>query len=486
MFSDTFMGSVDMASAGVRYIYDKAATTLQAEHPAVHDEGISAEQRHSFDQVRRLKVGGLYNEGNTCFMNCVVQSMASLDRLSTHFGSEEFQNFVKSSDRSVSAVLQRLVEKLNVKRASKHTYSTSELIKSLGQGNRWNGYDQEDAQEFFQQLLMGFEKDIKEMHGISDKKPRLITPFDGYSATRVGCLQCGEMEGIRKGVVSSIDLSLGSTSLSSAFSSGSIDLHDLLREYCSMEIISGVECYRCSLIKFREDLAEKASNPDTPAQLKSMFEMRIKQVDTALKESVIDEKKYSELKPSSHKEQCDKSKQTMFALPTSDIIMVHINRSVFDMETGYTRKNFTAVHFPLVLNMSEYVIDPTDETNHDPSKSMHPMHVPEAQAGLHYTLKAVVVHFGSHNFGHYVCFRKCNQGFWWRISDHAVELSYESQVLNAQGVFMLFYEKASKQSPPATAPEEQQPDPEREPTPPPADSEEHSTDLVDMINKASL
>lgn len=58
---------------------------------------------------------------------------------------------------------------------------------------------------------------------------------------------------------------------------------------------------------------------------------------------------------------------------------------------------------------------------------------------LTYALRSVIVHYGSHNYGHYIAFRKF-RGLWWRISDETVYVVDEAEVLSTPGVFMLFYE----------------------------------------------
>ena len=58
---------------------------------------------------------------------------------------------------------------------------------------------------------------------------------------------------------------------------------------------------------------------------------------------------------------------------------------------------------------------------------------------LLYNLKAVISHYGTHNYGHYICYRKF-RGTWWRISDESVYVVTEEEVLSGQGTFMLFYE----------------------------------------------
>ena len=75
-----------------------------------------------------------------------------------------------------------------------------------------------------------------------------------------------------------------------------------------------------------------------------------------------------------------------------------------------------------------------------PPPALSPAFQPPANpTPLTYALRSVIVHYGTHNYGHYIAFRKY-RGYWWRISDETVYIVNEEEVLSTPGVFMLFYE----------------------------------------------
>jgi len=63
-----------------------------------------------------------------------------------------------------------------------------------------------------------------------------------------------------------------------------------------------------------------------------------------------------------------------------------------------------------------------------------------------YTLQAVIIHYGRHENGHYICYRKTpGSEQWWRISDEDVWRVSEDEVKAQGGVFILFYERKGLQ-----------------------------------------
>ena len=118
-----------------------------------------------------------------------------------------------------------------------------------------------------------------------------------------------------------------------------------------------------------------------------------------------------------------KAKSTFISKPPP-LLCIHINRSVYDPARGMVRKNSSKINFPIKLDLSEYM---APDSNEDSS----------------YTLKSVVSHWGTHNYGHYTCHRWHNDN-WYAISDDEVSLCTEENVLKSDGTYMLFYELANK------------------------------------------
>lgn len=419
--------------------------------------------------------GGIANDGNTCFMNSIIQSLAS---------SPFFINYLtsnKSSKTPFSNELLSLLNSINSLNPNKPpTFTTKKILKVMKDSpnkHLFLGYNQEDAQEFYQNIMKQVEKEYKEQNNIgkisndyvslpenslrgveslgslgnvyvpvkhidpaddsnNDKfKPfTLLTPVDGIQCDRIGCIKCGEMGGIRYSVTSGLALNIPSNYANRR----EFSLHELISEFCKEETIDNVECNRCSLIAMREAICEKINNLDnslSPSQLlRSKFTEKLNLIDKTLSYNSIPDKIYNELHTKNLVQKSTKVKQSLLSRPPP-LLCIHINRSVFDPNTYMVRKNNAKIDFPLVFDASPYVAD-DDNINLDARK---PLRADNERSPIYYSLKSVVSHFGTHNYGHYIAFRKHN-GFWWNISDETVSLSSENEVLQSQGTFMLFYE----------------------------------------------
>ena len=406
-------------------------------------------------------IAGLVNDGNTCFMNSVFQSLASsrellefLDSMVENYGGEK-------RDLAFSATLLELLGRLNMRYGRERPYfKTNKILKTMSNGPNRNiilGYDQEDAQEFFQQILADLEKNVKlvkrqekeeegkeeegednnekerkgkanknskrrkrkaknngdghdgdnvdekkeqstkrPVHISADELPNdallghenldkvgvvyvpteqiepnlvsseekkfytpfeLITPLDGMTAERIGCLNCGENGGIRYSVFSGLSLNLPSESLNAP----TVKLSSLLDEWIKPEIIEGVECNRCSLVAIRERLQQQleTKGDDMPKKLAVAIENRIAKLDEVLSKPAVDDDDYKRLQTENMVHKVSKTKQILMSRPPP-LLSIHINRSVFDPRTFAIRKNNARVLFKLWLNLDRWCCSPSE------------------------------------------------------------------------------------------------------------------------------
>ena len=454
---------------------------------------------------------GLGNWDNSCYQNSVIQGLASLPSLASfldHATSTTAQGGSYTTIQALRDVIEKLNDPLNT---DKRLWTPAEL-KSM------SSWQQQDAQEYYSKVLDEMEKEISRAvrerpsnAGLSELKnldfgtathvskgvkapscdtklaqlPKelasalLRNPLEGLLAQRVGCLQCGFVEGL-----SLIPFNCLTVPLGKQFT---YDIQACLDEYTKLEPISGVECSRCTLLRHKQQLErllgqfeeqiEQRGLPPEPRlseALRSSAGTRLKAVMEALEEDDFSENtllKKCQI-PAKSRVPATKSRQAVIARSPKSLVM-HINRSVFDETTGIQRKNLANVRFPKNLDLSPWCLGTSlsksqglemESWNIDPSRSMlsdqelEQDDNPPESACRAYVLRAVVTHYGRHENGHYICYRRDPRSLqaevghesketWWRLSDDDVSKVSEESVLGQGGVFMLFYELSERDRP---------------------------------------
>jgi ubiquitin carboxyl-terminal hydrolase 1 len=389
----------------------------------------------------------------------------------------------------------------------KHIWTPTKL-KSM------NSWAQQDAQEYFSKISEDIDKEIQALarrHAQSEMdlarclsfidaevnpeghngpkgceqepgktvRPDSRNPFEGAVASRVACLKCGNTDGLSLSPFICLTLALG-TELET-------DLKACLNGYSELETINGVECARCTLERRKlktETALQKLADTQTertPAmdKLEESLSTHLATLEECLEADDISNKLVSEKCriPKDQYVASEKTKQMVIARAPNSLV-IHINRSMIDMYTGMLRKNSARVRFPTRFDLGPWCLGSgtdsdssnatADTWSMDPTVSLVGRSSEKTAAGYNlYELRSLVAHYGRHENGHFVCFRKfstSNDGIfrsdvpdakadcskqsinreeerWWCLNDETVTPVEEDLVLQQSGAFLLFYER---------------------------------------------
>lgn len=453
---------------------------------------------------------GLGNWNNSCFQNSIIQGLASLKYLSEFLG-HNVDNLSGKASVSTHKALLDLIDRLNSASKSGTKLWISGPLKSM------SSWQQQDAQEYFSTLLnqidheaelcsrgetlnMGLKiagpdenifRDSDCDDPVTPWEPESLpstdklyldrisscNPLEGLLAQRVGCMECGWTEGLSLIPFNCLTVPLGKRS--------SYDVRECLDQYMTLEPIEGVECSKCTLLHRQEQLINlikgfeadesRSDSPDEPQPfdaVKQSAYSRLEAVKTALDGNDFSENTLAKECHINSKNRVSttKSRQAVIARAPR-CLAIHINRSVFDEYTGALEKNLAAVTFPQMIDLNNWCLgtqaagksgDNSEQWETNPSRSMLPqpgesIQVPSRQ----YQLRAIITHYGRHENGHYICYRKYPTSEftapapdeilqaegdkdkperWWRLSDDDVQMVSEGHVMTQGGAFMLFYE----------------------------------------------
>ncbi|CAI7593053.1 unnamed protein product [Penicillium glandicola] len=453
---------------------------------------------------------GLGNWNNSCFQNSIIQGLASLKYL-TEFLGHNVDNLSGKASVDTHKALLELIDRLNSASKSGTKLWISGPLKSM------SSWQQQDAQEYFSKLLDQIDHEAElcsrgetlnmglkiagpdenifrdsdcddpvtpwdpESLPSTDKlyldRVSSCNPLEGLLAQRVGCMACGWTDGLSLIPFNCLTVPLGRRS--------SYDVRECLDQYMTLEPIEGVECAKCTLLHRQEQLTNlisgfesdksQSGSSDEPQPfdaVKQSAYSRLEAVKTALDGNDFSENTLANKCHINSKNRISttKSRQAVIARAPR-CLAIHINRSVFDEYTGMLEKNLAAVAFPQMIDLNNWCLgtqplsksgDNSEHWETNPSRSMLPqpgesLQVPSRQ----YQLRAIITHYGRHENGHYICYRKYPTSEftapapdeilqaegdkdkperWWRLSDDDVQMVSEGHVMTQGGAFMLFYE----------------------------------------------
>lgn len=339
---------------------------------------------------------------------------------------------------------------------------------------------QQDAQEMFQcissmlaheeGLIKSAKSQVRGLDSINTSDNTTLHtdsfPLAGLTASRLADLRCGYVEAIRNINFDALSLNLPMQT--------SCTVEQLLAEYTAIETIEDASCRRCSLettlTRLRKDVERlMPADPNTVSTSRrkrikeaSKYERRLSsllseegdlQEDSRLKDIKVD------------RAGGGSTKQILIARVGSSFMLLslliliqppwilglHINRSAY-LRNGMAVKNPCKILFGETLDLTSYTTTGTLETSPQKPISSPGKEMIENLAAtgtlpnrVLYTLKSIVVHYGSHYSGHYVTYRKArseDDDEWLRTSDSSVEKVSLADVLQ-QNPFMVFYERVA-------------------------------------------
>ncbi|BGP37158.1 ubiquitin-specific protease ubp1 [Rhodotorula kratochvilovae] len=466
---------------------------------------------------------GLLNAaGNLCFLNATLQSMASLPPLITYLDQLVTSALELSLSLPVSTALLDTLEALNTPSSSRpQPLRPVELASALAASSPARhrllaSSEQQDAHELWGMIRDAVEEEAGRLSaaqeqdaargaglaeaatlnaglGIALAKRRGAKggtdPWFWLQSQRVRCMECGYVRDTRHEPAELLMLQVPAIAQCS--------LHDLLAEYTKTDLISGYNCRRCAMLATlarlegqRDRLAlvapppSSSSSPACAAAAKNPFELppnttaegESKKMTSSRKDrrrkaqklvdrvkavvEAADWEKDLGADITMEKSESAAGKVTRFAR-TPELLMVHLNRSTHYGYSGAI-KNSCQVTFPEYLNLAPFC----DGASPISAESSSPSSSPLQDV---YRLSSLVVHYGSHSFGHYVAFRRrpildladtsglpTSEGgerastpalpAWFRVSDETVDPSSIYEALRANP-FLLFYERVRDDRP---------------------------------------
>lgn len=415
---------------------------------------------------------GLVNPNVYCFFNSVVQCLGSLTLLAHYLDDTTRMAEHWNVPTPVTDALRALLVALNTPYANRRVLVPRELQAALARVSQSNGlrtllgaHQQQDAHELCVLLVHALDEELGAVqhtrsqalrteaaglsglvapshlvHGqprtqLGGPGERVASPFRGTLAQRTACGQCGYMEAVRHFSFTDLDLVVPGSACT---------LEQCLAAWSQLEQIDWT-CHRCSLratdASLGAEVARLEAMPPTARTARRLARVRQQRqrVAAALRsgahESEWEATHAADPLPHVRALSPAATKQVLLAAPPP-VLVLHLNRSSFSLGAYGASKNHARVVFREWLDVTPFTTGAALHT-----EAFRPLSTRGARGSVRYQLRGVVTHYGSHNYGHYVCFRRRPDRTWTRISDEQVQACTLDDVL-AQNPYLLMYERA--------------------------------------------
>ena len=425
---------------------------------------------------------GLENPQNKCYRNTVLQGLSSMDSMAQYLQRALERDFIMEASKSKSnkqtqtlatvRSLDHLVTLLREPAGTTPSLVSDPILEMIP------GASQQDAQEYLLKLLDCIETELKDAAIIQTRASLVLTPpcttthehetpvevsmsrvdskasdsseatvtsstshanhanggckapaptpapdfrlpLEALIAERKCCRVCNYSEGMN--LDPTCCLTLGLPYIGSPNYKPVYDLEELISILCEGEVLEGVNCSNCTLLKMRDELLDERKfmknssgddDTDTDDTELTKLETRLAEIQKALSTKTFDDDTLinkCNVKNSDYV-RADKVKEVGFASAPPGLAM-QINRSTYDARA---MKDARKVYFPNYLDFSPWYLGSAlphpshsinvanlqgadkkvvQELEHQPKKAV-------------YKLRCAIMHAGAHNRGHYFCYRQ--------------------------------------------------------------------------------
>ena len=472
---------------------------------ALHQKFTALSGMNSVGGITRGLPPGLGNLDSSCYQNSVIQAFTSL----SPFGKFLEQQKADSETPSMTSSLLEMMGILSDPNNAGRLFWLPAKLKNM------NSWQQQDAQEYFSKILGEIEgetaksfpqhprldglagasklvgrspgasretggnvdtrsKDISiptsvDYYATSGSASTTSNPMEGFTVQRVSCLQCGHSSGLSMIPFQCLTLSMRDE--------WACRLETCLDDFGNLEVLDDVECSKCTILEYdaklkRSNLRSIETNNATSSDSAHLMWAETLRLRHEVLETALDQEDFSDDMinrcqiPKKQRVSRSKTKQTAIGRAPR-CLAIHINRSIYDEQTGMQRKNTACLQFPRQWSLEPWCLgwkphaQGTEQTVSEvyekwpmnPNESLTSGRTDIDEARNIYDLKAVITHHGRHENGHYICYRQAaklselssskdaDKRPWWRFNDETVSEVDEEFVLSQGGVFMLFYEK---------------------------------------------
>lgn len=407
------------------------ADQLLANGDAKPEKTLESSEDGSYDYYPGLvNVSGTY-----CFMNSTMQALASLSYLQPRIDSIHDKAEALDVPTPVVDALQELLHTLNTPKSYSSPIRPIRMIDALSNhepGKKsplFSSREHQDAQELFQLVSECIKKETsavdneglrdRGLGGLSQNLPATARElgknvFDGLTANRRSCVECGYTEAVMHFAFDSWQLNLPRMATN-------CNIEDCLADYTRLELLMDCICRKCSMLatlcRLRQDaerLTEAAKADENASSSKKKRAREARKLEANVKAALEEERIEDDIKGVKMERVYSKAstKQAMIARPPP-VLALHLNRS---MHYGnYATKNTCRVDFPELLDLTPYTTSGKLSTSPSVPISSPPPPIPRSSTPIPsmfstqrviYRLSALVCHYGQHSFGHYVCYRR--------------------------------------------------------------------------------